>query len=252
MPARFSLRFTRILTIAVYLVSHGALLAARPLGIDVSTYQPDTSMDWPTIKNSAGITFAWAKATEGTTGNDSQYTAHMPNGKAAGIYMGSYHYCHPESNTSASEASHFWGRAATYTKNDGLSLMPMLDVEGAAFSGQRWTTTTTAWCNDWCNTIIADAAAQSVILKPNIYVSACNACKFDFDDRPMVLRTLPITMVRPPKPARRGQLARAANAGEQADGTFGNIRRPVASADTRTTSIKTFLMEPPRRCFKRR
>lgn len=167
-----------MLAVAVNLVTAGALLAARPLGIDVSTYQPDTSMDWPAIKG-GGITFAWAKATEGATGNDSQYTAHMPNGKAAGIYMGSYHYCHPESNTSATEASHFWSRAATYTKSDGLSLNPMLDVEGAAFSGHVGTTTTTAWCNDWCTTIVANGAAQNVKLKPNIYVSACNACNFD-------------------------------------------------------------------------
>jgi GH25 family lysozyme M1 (1,4-beta-N-acetylmuramidase) len=166
------------LAAALCVLFHVTVFAARPLGIDVSTYQPDTSMDWPSIK-SGGISFAWAKATEGATGNDNQYTAHMPNGKAAGIYMGSYHYAHPESNASSTEANHFWTRAATYTKNDGLSLNPMLDVEGAAFSGHVGTTTTTAWCNEWCNAIIASAAAQGVTLKPNIYVSACNACNFD-------------------------------------------------------------------------
>lgn len=166
-----------VLAFILGLFNQHILLAQRPLGIDVSTYQPDANMDWPAIK-SGGITFAWAKATEGATGNDSQYTAHMPNGKAAGIYMGSYHYAHPELNASSTEASHFWGRAATYTKNDGLSLNPMLDVEGAAFSGSVGTTSTTAWCNEWCNYIIADAAAQSVTLKPAIYVSACNACNF--------------------------------------------------------------------------
>ncbi|MGZ4988950.1 MAG: glycoside hydrolase family 25 protein, partial [Limisphaerales bacterium] len=164
MPARLSR--PGLLTLGLYLFSAVLLLAQRPLGIDVSVYQPDTSMDWPSIK-SGGITFGWAKATEGATGSDSQYTAHMPNGKAAGIYMGSYHYCHPESNASSTEASHFWSRAATYTKNDNLSLMPMLDVEGAAFSGHVGSTSTTAWCNEWCNDIIADAAAQSVTLKPN-------------------------------------------------------------------------------------
>jgi len=178
MPARFSLRLTRKLALALYLVSQSVLLAARPLGIDVSTYQPDGNMDWPSIK-SGGITFGWAKATEGSTGSDNQYTAHMPNGKAAGIFMGSYHYCHPESNASSTEAAHFWSRAATYTKNDGLSLNPMLDVEGAAFTGHVGATSTTAWCNAWCNTIVADGAGQSVTLKPNIYVSACNACSFD-------------------------------------------------------------------------
>lgn len=171
------LRPTKILTVGAFFFSAVVLFAQRPLGIDVSTYQPDGNMNWSQIK-SGGITFAWAKATEGATGSDDQYTAHMPNGKAVGIYMGSYHYCHPESNASSTEANHFWGRAATYTKNDGLSLNPMLDVEGAAFSGSVGSTSTTAWCNEWCNDIIADAAAQSVTLKPNIYVSACNACNF--------------------------------------------------------------------------
>ena len=172
------LRHTVILTLGLYLFSTAILLAQRPLGIDVSSFQTDTSMDWPSIK-SGGISFGWAKATEGGGTGDSQYTAHMANGKAAGIYMGSYHYAHPELNSAATEASHFWGRAATYTLNDNLSLNPMLDVEGSAFSGSVGSTSTTAWCNTWCNDIIADAAAQSVTLKPNIYVSACNACNFD-------------------------------------------------------------------------
>src|SRR4051812_8555088 len=155
MSPRFNARCIFKLALSLFLLSSTLLFAARPLGIDVSTYQPDANMDWPSIK-SGGISFAWAKATEGATGNDSQYTSHMPNGKSAGIYMGSYHYCHPESNASSTEANHFWGRAATYTKNDGLSLNPMLDVEGAAFSGSVGSTSPTAWCNEWCNAIIAD------------------------------------------------------------------------------------------------
>src|SRR3954469_14038536 len=129
MPVQRSVRCTAKIALGLYLLTTTLLLAQRPLGIDVSTYQPDTSIDWPSIK-SGGITFAWAKATEGTTGSDSQYTAHMPNGKGVGIYMGCYHYAHPELNASSAEANHFRGRAATYTKNDGLSLMPMLDIEG--------------------------------------------------------------------------------------------------------------------------
>lgn len=166
------------LTVGLYFFSSVLLLAQRPLGIDVSSYQADSAMTWPSIK-SGGISFGWAKATEGANTGDSEYVAHMSNGKAAGIYMGSYHYAHPELNTAATEASHFWSRAATYTLNDHLSLNPMLDVEGSAFSGSVGSTSTTAWCNSWCNTIISDAAGQGVTLKPNIYVSACNACNFD-------------------------------------------------------------------------
>jgi GH25 family lysozyme M1 (1,4-beta-N-acetylmuramidase) len=135
-------------------------------------------MDWPSIK-SGGRSFAWAKATESTGGSDSQYTAHMANGKAAGMYMGSYHYSHPELNTAASEATHFWSRAATYTKNDGLSLNPMLDVESSAFSGNVGATSVSDWCNQWCSAIVQDAASTGVSLTPAIYVSECNANHFN-------------------------------------------------------------------------
>lgn len=152
---------------------------ARLLGIDVSSFQADSSMNWTSIKN-GGYTFAWAKATEGQGVNDSQYTAHMANGKAAGVIMGSYHYAHPELNSAATEASHFWSRAVTYTKADGLTLMPMLDIEGSAFSGHVGSTSVSDWINDWCTDVVADGqSAGSLSLTPIIYVSACNACNFD-------------------------------------------------------------------------
>ncbi len=175
MFTRFS---ARPLAAFIFLLSSGFLFAQRPLGVDVSSFQTDTAMDWPSMK-SGGITFAWAKATEGGSTGDSQYTAHMANGKAAGIYMGSYHYAHPELNSAATEASHFWGRAATYTLNDGHSLNPMLDIEGNAFSGNVGASSVSDWINQWCTAIEQDAAGQNVTLKPAIYISECNANHLD-------------------------------------------------------------------------
>ncbi|MDB6057714.1 MAG: hypothetical protein JWO95_1558 [Verrucomicrobiales bacterium] len=173
-------RLTSVLLVFLCLVlTSNVARAARPLGIDISSFQPDGNINWSQIK-SGGVTFCWAKATEGQGLNDSTYTAHMANGKAAGVIMGSYHYAHPELNSAATEASHFWGRAATYTKADGLTLMPMLDVEGSAFSGHVGSTSVSDWCNDWCTDIVADGqGAGSLSLTPIIYVSACNACGFD-------------------------------------------------------------------------
>lgn len=151
---------------------------ARPLGIDVSSFQ-GTSVNWPTAKNSDNIAFAWAKATEGAGVNDADYVYNMSNGKPAGVIMGSYHYAHPELNTAATEAAHFWGRASTYTLSDNLSLMPMLDIEGNAFNGNIGSTSISDWINDWSTDIVQDGANNSVTLAPIIYVSACNACNFD-------------------------------------------------------------------------
>ncbi|TAL00646.1 MAG: hydrolase, partial [Verrucomicrobia bacterium] len=47
--------------------------AQRPLGTDVSHYQ-GTGINWPAVK-SAGVTFAWAKATEATNFTDDAFIA---------------------------------------------------------------------------------------------------------------------------------------------------------------------------------
>jgi GH25 family lysozyme M1 (1,4-beta-N-acetylmuramidase) len=57
------------------------VLAQRPLGTDVSSYQ-SASLNWASLKSN-GIVFAWAKATEGLTVNDSDYTTFQANAKAA-------------------------------------------------------------------------------------------------------------------------------------------------------------------------
>jgi GH25 family lysozyme M1 (1,4-beta-N-acetylmuramidase) len=75
------------------LAGPGRALAQRPLGIDVSSYQE--TVNWTSVKG-AGITFAWAKATEGLTVNDAYFTANEANARAAGVLIGAYHFAHPE------------------------------------------------------------------------------------------------------------------------------------------------------------
>src|ERR1051326_5351230 len=81
---------TAWLALAFLAVGRGAALAQRPLGIDVSHY--DGQVYWPNVKNNSGIAFAWSKATEGTTFQDAVFTYNQTNGKAAGVYMGAYHF----------------------------------------------------------------------------------------------------------------------------------------------------------------
>src|SRR5262249_39224672 len=116
-----------ILTAVILTVSLvSQVMAQRPLGIDVSHFQG--SITWSSVAGS-GISFAWAKATEGTTFTDSTYTINTANGKVAGVFMGAYHFAHPESTTPAAQASYFWGVAGPHITADGLSLMPVLDLE---------------------------------------------------------------------------------------------------------------------------
>src|ERR1039458_9683155 len=106
--------FRSVLVVALGIASGpGPAMAQRPVGIDVSSYQG--SISWGSVKGD-GISFAWAKATEGTGWTDGYFPANQNNGKAAGVYMGAYHFVHPESNTPGAEASHFWSVAKDYTE----------------------------------------------------------------------------------------------------------------------------------------
>jgi len=147
--------------------------AQRALGVDVSTYQG--SVNWGSVRG-AGYVFAWAKATEGVSTTDSTFTGNENNGKGAGVFMGAYHFAHPNSNTPGSEASHFWAVAGPYIKADGKTLMPMLDFE--VFSGVVGASSYTDWANQFNNSIVSSANAGGVKIKPFVYVSACSACNF--------------------------------------------------------------------------
>ena len=169
-----SSRFTAALFASAVVLGAGNARAQRPLGVDVSSYQG--SITWSSVK-SAGVTFAWAKATEGTSVIDGYFVGNENNGKAAGIIMGAYHFAHPASNTPGSEASYFWNEAGGYIKADNLTLAPMLDME--SLSTSVGAANLSDWANDWCADIVANAAGNSVSVKPAIYVSACNACDFN-------------------------------------------------------------------------
>jgi GH25 family lysozyme M1 (1,4-beta-N-acetylmuramidase) len=152
----------------------GSVLAQRPTGIDVSSYQG--APNWSSIKG-AGISFAWAKATEGTYYIDADFTYNANNGKSAGVVMGAYHFARPDLTSPGSEASYFWNQAGSYIKADGKSLMPMLDME--TWNGVVGASSYSDWANQWCNAIVSDANGAGVKIKPFIYVSACNACYFN-------------------------------------------------------------------------
>jgi lysozyme len=59
------------------------------LGIDVSLWQKD--LDWAALKT-AGVTFAFAKATQGDAIVDPNFARNWPAIKAAGIVRGAYHF----------------------------------------------------------------------------------------------------------------------------------------------------------------
>ena len=152
--------------------------AQRPLGTDVSHYQ-GTGINWTTVKN-AGVSFAWCKATEGTTYTDVTYLLNTTNAKAAGVLVGAYHFARPSrnpnitgTNSANSEAAHFWGVVSNYVKTGGTYLVPMLDWEDTSATKAAGFTNTaamSAWVNQWCNTVSNYARANGASgIKPIVY-----------------------------------------------------------------------------------
>ncbi|MFI5141920.1 MAG: GH25 family lysozyme [Bacteroidia bacterium] len=119
------------------------------VGIDVSSYQ--STINWTQVK-AAGVTFAWAKATEGLTVTDAQYSNNAVNGVAAGVYMGAYHFAHPDTHTTTAqaiaEANFFLSVAQPYIIS--CELPPALDYEVS--SSLSWAAQT-AWIQSWMNTV---------------------------------------------------------------------------------------------------
>jgi lysozyme len=94
-------------------------------GVDVSTY--DGVVDWPTVK-SAGIDFAFARISDGTTHPDDRFAANWPGMKAAGVVRGAYQYFRASEDPSAQANL----AVAALTKAGGMALgdLPIVaDVE---------------------------------------------------------------------------------------------------------------------------
>jgi len=156
-------------------LSTSSLMAQRPLGIDVSSFQG--SINWTSVHGD-GVKWAYAKATEGTYYHDADFNNNIANGKAAGVQMGCYDFCRPDLYSPATEANYFWAFAGGKIIADGKSLYPMLDFE--TFGGHVGEPNYTAWMNAWSSDV---KAKTSHFLHPLIYCSAgtgaCDLIEFD-------------------------------------------------------------------------
>ncbi len=149
-------RVSVLIALAV-MASAGSAMAQRAVGIDVSDFQ-SSGISWPTLKNTYGISFAWAKASEGTCSTScggGNWPTYVANAKAAGVFIGPYHFARYDldsgTNGANSEANFFWSVVSPNVKPDGLSLVPMLDVEETNTSGYS-PTTMSQWVDAWCTT----------------------------------------------------------------------------------------------------
>ncbi len=128
-------------------------------GIDVSHYQGQ--VDWALVK-AAGIHFAFAKATQGTSYVDPELTANWPAMRAAGLVRGAYHFMDPDQDAAA-QAEHF---LATVQLEAG-DLPPVLDIEvteGMSVEGLD------AAVRTWLEKVAAATGVQPIIYSDETFL----------------------------------------------------------------------------------
>jgi lysozyme len=129
---------------------------AKIQGIDVSHFQG--SVNWQEVKQ-AGMTFAFAKATEGQSSVDPQFKNNWQNMKAAGLLRGAYHFFDAGID-GAAQANHFLQN----TQIEPGDLPPVIDVEAAASASKA---TILQEVQNWLNTV-----EQALNRRPMIYTTA--------------------------------------------------------------------------------
>lgn len=90
-------------------------------GVDASHYQGQ--MDWETIAEQ-GITFAFLKATEGSGTVDECFAENWENARAAGLYVGAYHFFSFDSSA-VTQADNY----CAVVPDEEDALPPVIDLE---------------------------------------------------------------------------------------------------------------------------
>ncbi|HEY1175630.1 MAG TPA: glycoside hydrolase family 25 protein [Phytomonospora sp.] len=91
-------------------------------GLDVSAYQ--SAQDWKAHK-ADGLTFAFAKATEGEKSHDARFATHIKGIQSADLVAGAYHFAWPN-QSAAAEAANYIAAVKAYA---GAGFLHWLDLE---------------------------------------------------------------------------------------------------------------------------
>jgi GH25 family lysozyme M1 (1,4-beta-N-acetylmuramidase) len=166
--------FIGAVTVAATTVALGAspAHAATTPGIDVSHYQG--SINWSSVR-SAGIQFAFIKATEGTTYQDPRFDTNYVAAYNAGVIRGAYHFARPDRSSGATQANFLLSNGGRWSA-DSRTLPAALDLEappsGAACYGKSQSAMRT-WIADFLNTYKARTGRYAIIYTTTSWWASC-------------------------------------------------------------------------------
>lgn len=96
------------------------------LGIDVASYQGN--VNWTSWKQK-GKSFAYVKATEGTSYKNPYFSSQYNGAAKAGMIRGAYHFASPNGKAGYLQARYFVANGGRWTAKGGQTLPGVLDIE---------------------------------------------------------------------------------------------------------------------------
>ncbi|MFR9674990.1 GH25 family lysozyme [Streptomyces sp. TR02-1] len=141
-------------------------------GIDVSHWQG--SINWNSVRN-AGIDFAWIKATEGSSYEDSQFNTNYTNAYNAGVIRGGYHFARPDVSSGTNQANFFASNGGAWSA-DNLTLPGVLDIEHNPYGAMCYGKSTTQmrnWISNFYNTYKSRTSRDVVIYTTASWWNTC-------------------------------------------------------------------------------
>lgn len=144
-----------------------ANLLANPVGVDISSWQG--GINWGSVR-SAGIEFAWMKATEGTTYKDPTFSANYLGAYNAGVIRGAYHFARPDVSGGAAQADFFASNGGAWSR-DNLTLPGVLDIEGTCYG--KTPAAMQPWILDFYNKYKARTGRDIVIYTSASWWNSC-------------------------------------------------------------------------------
>jgi GH25 family lysozyme M1 (1,4-beta-N-acetylmuramidase) len=155
-------------------VSPGAPAQAqtRTPGIDVSHHQG--AINWTAVRN-AGIRFAFIKATEGTSFQDSRFDTNYVAAYNAGVIRGAYHFALPDRSSGAVQANFLASNGGAWSA-DSRTLPAALDLEGnpyGAFCYGLSQASMRSWIQSFLNQYRARTTRHAVIYTTTSWWTTC-------------------------------------------------------------------------------
>lgn len=157
---------------------------ANPQGVDVSHW--DYEVDWGAVY-ADGVSFMWAKATEGTGFEDPNFVANTRGARDAGLYVGAYHFAVPSDSDAVTQADYFVQHGGDWSA-DGQTLPGALDIEWNPYDGGDCYGMSvgemTAWIREFVDEYAALTGRTPIIYCGQLWWSEC-VDDSDFSDAPL-------------------------------------------------------------------